>query len=151
MRTDGQTDRQAGRQTVVTKLIVDCRNLRTRLIWRFRRVYACTQALKALRLNVEGQFVERTHIYEFQHSEVDPIDSVKAYVRGCMISNLTTVSSNSDCITQQRQAMGGFTLQSHLREGSCGFLQSLWANCQMVEPTVNLTTTTPFHILSKYH
>jgi hypothetical protein len=54
-------------------------------------VYACKQALKALRLNVEGQCVECTGVCEFQHSDVDPIDSMKAYVRGCVISNLTTI------------------------------------------------------------
>lgn len=68
-------------------------------------------------MNVEGQFVERTRVYEFQHSDVNPINSMKAYVRSCVISNLTTISSNSDFITQQRQAMGDFRVQSHLGEG----------------------------------
>jgi hypothetical protein len=49
------------------------------------------QALKALRLNVEGQFVERARVYEFQHSDVDPIDSMEAYVRGCVSNDLIAI------------------------------------------------------------
>jgi hypothetical protein len=37
-----------------------------------------------------------------------------------------------------------------MMEDLCGFFQSVWANGQVVEPAVNLTTSTSFHILSKY-